>query len=60
MSLSTRKRRKSKAGKPRKPSKDFPLFPHDNGQWAKKVRGTLHYLGRWGRVSASSPRVAGG
>ncbi|HWE95985.1 MAG TPA: tyrosine-type recombinase/integrase [Tepidisphaeraceae bacterium] len=33
--------------RPAKPYPDFPLTPHPNGQWVKKVKGDLFYFGRW-------------
>ena len=33
------------AKKAAKPYKDFPLFLHQTGEYAKKVRGRMHYSG---------------
>ena len=39
--------------KPSKPHPDFPLSPHRNGQWSKKVKGKRHYFGLWADPGAA-------
>ena len=45
--------RKSRPKKPAKPHPDFPLFPHTNGKWAKKVKGKMFYFGSWADSNAA-------
>lgn len=43
----------TKGKKPSKPYEGFPLVSHWNGQWCKKIRGKLHYFGKWSDQSAA-------
>jgi len=46
---STRRRRH----KPAKPKPSFPLTPHNNGQWCKKIRGKIRFFGIWEEPEAA-------
>ncbi len=43
----------TKTATPAKPDPDFPLFPHGNGRWAKKMKGKRWFFGFWGDPDAA-------
>jgi hypothetical protein len=45
--------------RPAKPTPDFPLFAHGNRQWAKKIKGKLHYFGPWSDPEAALAKYEG-
>jgi hypothetical protein len=44
---------KQRPEKGRDVRKDFPLYAHGNGQWAKTIRGNKHYFGPWDDPSSA-------
>ena len=58
MAKSTLKKARSnpKHQKPAKPRRDFPLQPHANGSWSKRIKGKLYYFGPWHDSVAAEQR----
>src|SRR5689334_698633 len=48
--------RPRRGAKPKKPYKDFHLFPAPNGQWCKKILGRPVYCGVWAEPDAAVSR----
>ena len=54
--MSVRPSPRRRRHKPAKPSPSFPLTPHNNGQWCKKIRGKLYFFGVWDDPDAAVER----
>ena len=46
----------SKTPRPNKPHPNFPLTASGNGQWCRRIAGTIHYFGPWGDWKAALER----
>ena len=44
---------RARSAKPPKPHRDYPLYAHASGQWAKRVRNKVHYFGPWADPDAA-------
>ena len=54
--MSVRQSAHRRRQKPAKPSPSFPLTPHNNGQWCKKIRGKVYFFGVWEDPDAALQR----
>jgi hypothetical protein len=53
MAMFVRQPTRRRRHKPAQPHPSFPLTPHNNGQWCKKIRGKIHFCGIWEEPEAA-------